>query len=120
MCPDRNPLIKVRVVDEARASQWGWAHKFTTGLWRGRRVRVRHTGEMIGRRREETTFLGDDRNNETLDCTSEAEEGIGETGFAKAIRKDGVPEDGTQNEEPEIVDGSIDTDGQDSDAHDYD
>ena len=41
--------VAVRVVDERAATRWGWARKFTTGLWCGRKVRIRGTGEIIRR-----------------------------------------------------------------------
>ena len=41
--------VTVQVVDERAATRWGWARKFTTGLWCGRKVRIRGTGEIIRR-----------------------------------------------------------------------
>ena len=41
--------VTVQVVDERAATRWDWARKFTTGLWCGRKVRIRETGEIIRR-----------------------------------------------------------------------
>ena len=47
--------VTVQVVDERAATRRGWARKFTTGLWCGKKVRIRGTGEIIRRTAAETS-----------------------------------------------------------------
>ena len=52
-----NTVIRARVVSEAEADAWDWKNKFTSGRWKGAVVLLRHTGEIIGKNPQQSTFL---------------------------------------------------------------
>ncbi|CAJ1422190.1 unnamed protein product [Effrenium voratum] len=49
-------LICARVVSDAEADAWDWKNKFTSGRWKGAAVLLRHTGEIVGKNGQQTTF----------------------------------------------------------------
>eukprot|EP00929_Paragymnodinium_shiwhaense_P094516 TRINITY_DN5511_c0_g1_i5.p1 TRINITY_DN5511_c0_g1~~TRINITY_DN5511_c0_g1_i5.p1 ORF type:complete len:499 (+),score=57.43 TRINITY_DN5511_c0_g1_i5:175-1671(+) len=64
--------IRARVVCDQEAQAWNWQEKFTSGRWKGAVVLLRHTGEIIGKSREQTTFNASDcAHEEALELTSQ-------------------------------------------------
>ena len=51
-----NTQIRARVVSDAEADAWDWKNKFTSGRWKGAAVLLRHTGEIIGKNSQQSTF----------------------------------------------------------------
>eukprot|EP00435_Cladocopium_sp_Y103_P017926 s1577_g4.t1 len=52
-----NTQIRARVVSDAEADAWDWKNKFTSGRWKGAAVLLRHTGEIIGKNGQQSTFV---------------------------------------------------------------
>ncbi|CAE8604534.1 unnamed protein product, partial [Polarella glacialis] len=109
-CPERGAQLQVQVVGDERANEWGWANKWTTGLWRGRRIKVRGTGEVIGRTAEETVFHVDwpdvHHEEESPDTGGEL------TGYARLPRDSGA----AAEDDTGTVSGESADDGEEQEA----